>query len=81
MKNLRRGKILGVLKEADRPLSVEELSEKTGIPVPRLRVDLFRLKGEGKIESREKGRELQWTIRVSKPAESRYEKLARKYTP
>jgi len=78
---LQREKILGALREADRPLSVEELSEKTGIPVPRLRIDLFRLKGEGKVESREKDRQLQWTIRVSKPSEKRYEKLARKYTP
>lgn len=78
---MQRGKILGALREADRPLSVEELSEKTGIPVSRLRVDLFHLKGEGKIESRERGRQLRWTIRVSKPSEKRYEKLARKYLP
>lgn len=78
---MQREKILGALREADRPLSVEELSEKTGIPVPRLRVDLFRLKSERKIESRERGRQLQWTIRVTKPTEKRYEKLARKYSP
>ncbi len=78
---MQRKKILGALREADRPLSVEELSKKTGIPVSRLRVDLFRLKGEGKIESRERDRQLRWTIRISKPSEKRYEKLARKYSP
>lgn len=75
---MRRKQILEILKKADRPLSVDELSEKTKIPVPRLRIDLFRLMGEGQIESREKGNELRWTIKVAKPIEERYEKLAKK---
>ncbi len=75
---MRRRQILETLRKADRPLSVAELSEKTKIPVPRLRVDLFRLMGEGQIESREKGNELRWTIRVGTPVEERYEKLAKK---
>jgi DeoR/GlpR family transcriptional regulator of sugar metabolism len=78
---LRREKILGALKNAEKSLTVDELSQRTGIDVARLRVDLFRLMGEGKVERRQKGNELTWALKVSVPIEERYEKLSKKYTP
>lgn len=69
---------MDVLKNADEPISVEELSEETGISVPNLRVDLYRLQEEGEVESREEGRKLKWKVKVSKPVEEKYEKMAEK---
>jgi len=68
------------LKTADKPLSVEELSEETGISVPNLRVDLYRLQEEGTVESREEERELKWKVKVSEPVEEKYEKMSKKQT-
>lgn len=78
---MRRGKILEALRNADKSLTVNELSQRTGIEVARLRVDLFRLMGEGKVERRQKGNELTWALKVSVPIEERYEKLSKKYMP
>ncbi len=78
---MRREKILQILKAADKPLNIGEISKRVGVDVPRLRVDLFRLMGEGKVETRRVGGQLTWTLKVSKPIEKRYEKLAKKYTP
>jgi len=78
---LRREKILETLKNAEKSLTVDELSQRTGIDVARLRVDLFRLMGEGKVERRQRGNELTWALKVSTPIEERYEKLAKKYVP
>ena len=78
---MRREKILQILKAADKPLNISEISKRVGVDVPRLRVDLFRLMGEGKVETRRVGGQLTWTLKVSKPIEKRYEKLAKKYTP
>ncbi|KXB00619.1 hypothetical protein AKJ48_00685 [candidate division MSBL1 archaeon SCGC-AAA261O19] len=77
---MKKTKIIEVLKKSGKPLTIEQLSEKTGVPVPRLRMDLFRLQGEGEVESRQKGDELLWTIKVAKPVEERYEKMRKKPT-
>jgi len=74
---LYKRKILEVLKQAEEPLSIDEISEKTDAPIARLRVDLFRLMEEGKVERRI-GKEIRWTIKVSRPIEERYEKLSKK---
>lgn len=78
---MRREKILETLRNAEKSLTVDELSQRTGIDVARLRVDLFRLMGEGKVERRQRGNELTWALKVSTPIEERYEKLAKKYVP
>ncbi len=78
---MRREKILETLRGAEKSLTVDELSQRTGIDVARLRVDLFRLMGEGKVERRQRGNELTWALKVSVPIEERYEKLAKKYVP
>lgn len=77
---MKKTKILETLKKAGKPLTIEKLSEKVDVPVPRLRMDLFRLQGEGEVESRQKGEELRWTIKVAKPIEKRYEKMRKKPT-
>ncbi len=48
---MRRRKILETLKNADKPLVIGELSEKTDISIPSLRMDLYRLQEEGEVES------------------------------
>ena len=78
---MRREKILETLRNAEKSLTVDELSQRTSIDVARLRVDLFRLMGEGKVERRQRGNELTWALKVSTPIEERYEKLAKKYVP
>ncbi len=78
---MKREKILEVLRSAGRPLTLSEISQQTGIELSRLRVDLFRLMNEGKVERRQRGTEATWTIKVSAPVEKRYEKLSKKYVP
>ena len=68
-----------MLKWAGTPISIEELSKQTGIDIVRLRVDLFRLAEEGKVERRQRGGKPTWTIKVSTATEKRYEKLSKKY--
>lgn len=76
---MKKNKILNTLRNTDKPLTVDELSEETDIPIPSLRVDLFRLKEEGDVESREEKGELRWKIKVSKPVEDKYEKMSKKH--
>lgn len=78
---MRREEILKALKEADTSLTIEELSQKTGIDIARLRVDLSRLAEEGKVECRQRANKSVWTIKVSTALEQRYEKLSKKYLP
>lgn len=77
---MKRNKILGALKNADRPLTIQELSKKVDIPVSSLRVDLYRLQEEGEIESRDEEDELKWKVKVSKPIEEKYEKMSEGYS-
>ena len=72
-----REKILQALREARVPLPIEELAERVGVDVTRLRVTLFRLLGEGEVESRQRGTKLVWTIKVKAPEQKR-EKLPKK---
>lgn len=78
---MKRKKILDTLKNAEKSLSVEELSNKTDISVPSLRIDLYRLQEEGEIESREREGELRWKIKVSEPIEEKYEKMSERHAP
>jgi DNA-binding GntR family transcriptional regulator len=75
---LYKEKILQTLKDAGVPLPIEELAQRVGMDITRLRVMLFRLLSEGKVESRQRGTKLVWTLRVKAPAERRYEKLLKK---
>ncbi len=78
---MKKNKILNTLRNTDKPLTVDELSEETDIPIPSLRIDLFRLKEEGDVESREEKGELRWKIKVSEPVEDKYEKMSKKHKP
>ena len=78
---MRREEILKALKEAGTSLTIEELSQQTGIGIVRLRVDLFRLAEEGKVERKQRGNKPVWTLKVGRPLERRYEKLSKKYIP
>lgn len=78
---MRRKAILNALKDAGVPVTIEELSQRTGIDVVHLRVDLFRLAEEGKVERRQRDNKPVWTIKVSTVLERRYEKLSKKYVP
>lgn len=74
---MKKRKIKEALKEADKPMSVEELSNKTDTQVHNLRVDLFRLQEEGEVESIEEEGEIRWKLNVSSPAEKKYDKMSK----
>jgi len=78
---LRKEEILTALREAGVALTIEELSQKTGIDLAYLRVDLFRLAEEGKVERRQRENKPTWTIKVSTALDRRYDKLSKKYVP
>lgn len=75
---MKKRQILDTLKNADKPLTVGKLSEKTDVPVPTLRLDLYRLQEEGEIESIEEEGELRWKTKVGKPLEEKYEKMSKR---
>ncbi|MEM2878056.1 MAG: hypothetical protein QXG10_00660 [Candidatus Hadarchaeales archaeon] len=62
--NVQREAILKALRESGTPMTIEELSSRIGADVVRLRVDLFRLMSEGKVEKRTSGNTTVWTINV-----------------
>lgn len=68
MIKLRRDTILKVLREAGAPITIDELSKRTGIDIIQLRVDLFRLAEEGKVERRQRGNTSLWTLKVGSTA-------------
>ncbi len=78
---MKREKILKALKESGTPLAIEELSQQTGIDIVHLRIDLFRLAEEGKVEHRQRANKHVWTIKVGTALERRYKKLSKKYAP
>lgn len=67
-----------MLKEAGIPITLDELSKRTGIDIVQLRVNLFRLAEEGKVERRQRENVLTWTLKISSATDQRYEKLYRK---
>lgn len=75
---MRRDTILKVLQEAGTPITLDELSQRTGIDIVQLRVDLFRLAQEGKVERRQRGNVPTWTLKIGPATEQRYEKTYRK---
>ncbi len=75
---MKKNEILNSLKNADKPLPIEKLSEETGIEMANLRVDLYRLQEEGEVESREEEGKLLWKIKISEPLEEKYEKMSEK---
>lgn len=70
---MRKEEILKVLTDAGTPISTEELSKRTGIDVVRLRVDLYHLTEEGKVERRLRNNLPVWTIKIASTPEQRYE--------
>ncbi|MDI6642993.1 MAG: FaeA/PapI family transcriptional regulator [Candidatus Hodarchaeaceae archaeon] len=66
---LRREEILKVLRDAGTPITLDELAQRTGIDIVRLRVDLYQLTREGKVERRLRGNVPVWTVKVSSPME------------
>ncbi len=61
---MKREEILRALRDAGTPVTLEDLSQRTGIDLIRLRVDLYRLAEEGKVERRRRGNVPVWTVRV-----------------
>lgn len=78
---MRKQKILEALKKAGKPLTSQELQGLTGLTTPRLRAELLRLVGEGRVERKQRGDEILWALKVPTQAELRFEKLAKKFTP
>ena len=63
---MRKEAIMGALRAAGQPLTIGDLSERTGISVPKLRLNLYQLDSTGEVESREIGTERRWTIKVTR---------------
>ncbi|MDI6883852.1 MAG: FaeA/PapI family transcriptional regulator [Hadesarchaea archaeon] len=78
---MRREEILKVLRDAGTPITLDELAQRTGIDIVRLRVDLYQLTREGKVERRQRGNVPVWTVKVGSAIERRCEKLSKKYVP
>lgn len=60
-------------------MSLAELSQVTGLDVTQLRIDLYRLTEEGKVERRQRGNLPVWTVKLGSGAELGQEKPFRKY--
>ncbi len=75
-----REKILKALKASDEPMGAGDIAAKAGVELHRVRPELFRLMGEGKIEGKQRGGQMMWALKSEIPSEKRYEKMARKLT-
>lgn len=78
---IKKRVILKTLQNAEKPLSISELSEKIDVPVQQLRIDLYRLQDEGKIESHLEKDRLRWAMKTRSSSEKKYEKEIKRYTP
>ena len=75
-----RDKILEALKASGEPMSAVDIAAKAGAELHRVRPELFRLMGEGKIEGKQRGGQMMWALKSKIQSEERYEKMARKLT-
>ena len=75
-----REKILEALKASGEPMSAADIAAKAGVELHRVRPELFRLMGEGKIEGKQRGSQMVWALKSKIQSEERYEKMARKMT-
>ena len=75
-----REKILEALKASGEPMSAGDIATKSGVELHRVRSELFRLMGEGKIEGKQMSGQMKWSLKSEIPSEKRYEKMARKLT-
>jgi predicted ArsR family transcriptional regulator len=73
-------KILEALKGSSGPMSASDIATKAGVELHRVRPELFRLMGEGKIEGKQTGGQMMWALKSKSQSEERYEKMARKMT-
>lgn len=71
---MRKEDILKALIESGTPVTTEELAKKTGIDVVRLRVDLYHLEAEGKIEKRLRGNLPAWTVKLGSIPDHSFER-------
>lgn len=76
---MKRTQILDVLKSEGEPISINKLSNEINEPISSLRIDLYRLQEEGEVEGVQKEGELKWKLKVSNPAEEKYEKMSKKF--
>jgi hypothetical protein len=75
-----REKILEALEAIGEPTSAEEIAAKSGVELHRVRSELFRLMGERKVEGKQVGGQMRWSLKSEDPSEKRYEKMTRKLT-
>jgi predicted ArsR family transcriptional regulator len=75
-----REKILEALKASGELMSAGDIAAKSGVELHRVRPELFRLMGEGKVEGKQMGGQMKWSLKSEVPSEKRYEKMARKLT-
>lgn len=61
---MRREEIMKALKEAGTPITIEDLAERVKADIVPLRIDLYRLASEGKVERERRGNRTLWGIRV-----------------
>ncbi len=61
---MRKEDILRALMDSGTALTTEELAKRTGIDLVRLRVDLYHLEAEGKVEKRPRGNVPAWTVKL-----------------
>ena len=61
---MRKEDILKALIDSGTALTTEELSKRTGIDLVRVRIDLYHLEAEGKIEKRPRGTVPAWTVKI-----------------
>ena len=75
-----RDKILEALKASGEPMSAGDIAATAGVELHRVRPELFRLMGEGKIKGKQMGGQMMWALKPKIQSEERYEKMARKMT-
>jgi len=74
---LRKEDILKVLIESGTSVTTEELAKKMDMDLVRLRIDLYHLEAEGKVEKRLRGNQTAWTVKLGSIPEHSFERRRR----
>jgi len=64
-------RVLEVLKNSEKPLTKEEISQKANVSIAKASQNLLRLREEGKIESMEMEGSIRWSIKTEDEAEKK----------
>ncbi len=70
-------KVYDIIKAENRPMTKEEIAQKSNMSIPKVTINLLRLKEEGKIEGKGHEGTILWNLKEENEIDKKFKKLAR----